>query len=218
MQKLNILLRILQNPVVAIVRADDSEQALRLADACIAGGITALEVSLTTPAGIDVIRTLVERYGDGVVIGAGTVLDTETARLSILAGARFLLSPSLDEAVIRTCNRYQVVSMPGVATATEVVRAMEAGADIVKVFPGEAFGPGYLKALRAPLPHAPLMPSGGVTLENLASWFANGAVAVGVGGSITGQGHGSDLEEVTRAARTFVEACGRIRAKADAQP
>jgi 2-dehydro-3-deoxyphosphogluconate aldolase / (4S)-4-hydroxy-2-oxoglutarate aldolase len=213
MHKLNILQGILRNPIVAIVRAADPDQAVRLADACVAGGITALEVSLTTPDGLDVIRTLVKRHGDTAVIGAGTVLDTETARLSILAGARFILSPSLDEGVIRTCNRYQVVSMPGVATATEVVKAMEAGADIVKVFPGDAFGPAYLKALSAPLPHAPLMPSGGVTLENLAAWFACGAVAVGVGGSLTGHGASGNFQEVTNAAQAFVSAYGRIPAK-----
>ncbi|WP_304796758.1 bifunctional 2-keto-4-hydroxyglutarate aldolase/2-keto-3-deoxy-6-phosphogluconate aldolase [Lacisediminimonas sp.] len=211
MQKFNILSSILQNPIIGIVRASDADAALQLADACIAGGITALEVSLTTPDGLDIIRSLVKRYGDNAVIGAGTVLDAATVRLAILAGARFILSPSFDPEVIQTCSRYQIVSMPGVATATEVVKAMEIGADIVKVFPGDAFGPTYLKALRAPLPHAPLMPSGGVTLENMETWFACGAVAVGVGGSLTAPGASGDYEKVTDNAKAFVSALKRIQ-------
>lgn len=212
MQKFNILRRILENPIVGIVRAADPESAHRLAGACVAGGITSLEVSLTTPDGLDVIRNLNKCHYESVAIGAGTVLDTETARMAILAGASFILSPSFDQHVIQTCNRYQVVSMPGVATATEVVKAMEAGADIIKVFPGDVFGPAYLKALRAPLPHAPLMPSGGVTLENMEAWFANGAVAVGVGGSLTGPGAAGDYEKVTENAKAFVQELNRIRA------
>ncbi|WP_292932556.1 bifunctional 2-keto-4-hydroxyglutarate aldolase/2-keto-3-deoxy-6-phosphogluconate aldolase [Noviherbaspirillum sp.] len=215
MQKLTILNAILQNPIVGIIRAPDADAALQLADACITGGITVLEVSLTTPDGLDVIRSLVKRYGNDAMIGAGTVLDAATARLSILAGSRFILSPSFDVEVIQTCNRYQVVSMPGVATATEVVKAMESGADIVKVFPGDAFGPAYLKALRAPLPHAPLMPSGGVTLENMDAWFACGAVAVGVGGSLTAPGASGDYEKVTENAKAFVRALSQIRARSN---
>jgi 2-dehydro-3-deoxyphosphogluconate aldolase/(4S)-4-hydroxy-2-oxoglutarate aldolase len=211
MQKFQILSRILQNPIIGIVRSADADVALRLADACMAGGVNVLEVSLTTPGGLEVIRTLVKRHGSHALIGAGTVLDTGTASMAILAGAKFILSPSFNEAVIRTCSRYQVVSMPGVATATEVVNAMEAGADIVKVFPGEVYGPSYLKALRAPLPHAPLMPSGGVSLENMEAWFACGAVAVGVGGSLTGPGINGDYDKVTDRARELVHELRRIQ-------
>ncbi len=124
MQKFNILRGILQNPIIAIVRAESADAALQMAEACIAGGITALEVSLTTPDGLDVIKKLVQRHGSKVLAGAGTVLDAETARMAILAGARFILSPSFDVGVIRTCNRYQILSMPGVATPTEIVTAM----------------------------------------------------------------------------------------------
>jgi 2-dehydro-3-deoxyphosphogluconate aldolase/(4S)-4-hydroxy-2-oxoglutarate aldolase len=213
MQKFNILRRILQNPIIAIVRAESADAAIQMAEACIAGGITALEVSLTTPDGLDVIKKLVQRHGSKVLAGAGTVLDAETARMAILAGARFILSPSFDVGVIRTCNRYQILSMPGVATPTEIVTSMEAGADIVKVFPGDAFGPEYLKALRAPLPHAPLMPSGGVSLENMEAWFSCGSVAVGVGSSLTGPGTHGDYKKVTENARAFVDALGRIQAR-----
>ena len=212
MHKLKILNRILQTPLVAIIRAPDAQAAIQLAEACIAGGITVLEVSLTTPGGLGVISELVERHGATAVIGAGTVLDPETARMAILAGARFILSPAVDLGVIRTCNRYQVISMPGASTATEVVRAMEAGADIVKIFPADAFGPAHLKALRAPLPQAPLMPSGGVSAENMAAWFACGAVAVGVGGSLTAPGAIGDYAQVTENARQFIKVMQKILA------
>lgn len=213
MQKLHTLNAILRTPLIGIIRADHAATALSLADACIAGGVTNLEVSLTTPGGLEVIRELAQRHGDTAVIGAGTVLDDATARLAILAGARFLLAPNFDPAVVQTCNRYQVVSMPGVSSASEVVRAMEAGADIVKIFPGDAFGPAYLKALLAPLPQAPLMPSGGVTLDNMAAWFACGAVAVSVGGSLTAAGLSGDYGKVTEHARSFMAALREMQAR-----
>lgn len=211
MMKFNILRRILGNPMVAIVRADTTEGALKIAKACIDGGVTALEVSFTTPRALSIINALAKDYGEEIVIGAGTILDAETGRMAILEGAQFILSPSFDSTVVRLCNRYQVVSMPGVATATEVVCAMESGADIIKVFPGDAFGPEYLKALRAPLPQAPLMPSGGVTLQNLSAWFSNGAVAVGVGSSLTGPATQGNYAGVTDNARSFVQALQEIR-------
>lgn len=206
MMKFNILKRILENPVVAIVRTSNTADAIRMAEACLEGGVTALEVSLTTPGGLSVIRELVVKHGSQALIGAGTVLDSETARIAILEGSQFILSPSFDPSVIMTCSRYQVISMPGVATATEVVSAMEAGADIIKVFPGDAYGPDYFSALRAPLPQAPLMPSGGVSLENIQGWFDSGAVAVGVGGSLTKPGLHGDFEQVRKNAEAFIAA------------
>jgi 2-dehydro-3-deoxyphosphogluconate aldolase/(4S)-4-hydroxy-2-oxoglutarate aldolase len=211
MYKLKILQRIIDAGIIGIVRANSGNAALQMAQACIDGGVTTLEISFTTPDTLDVIKLLRQRHGEAVLVGAGTVLDAETARIAILAGAQFILAPNLNEGVIRTCSRYQVVSMPGVSTATEVVQALEAGADIVKVFPGDTFGPAYFKALQAPLPHAPLMPSGGVSLENLETWFANGAVAVGVGGSLTAPGALGDYAGVTANARAFVGALSRIQ-------
>lgn len=210
MYKFSILQRIYKEGIIAIIRADSVEDALKMSDACIDGGVTCLEISFTTPDTPDVIKTLSKRYADKALIGAGTVLDAETARIAILSGSKFVLAPNLNLEVIQTCNRYQVVSMPGVATATEVVHAMEAGADIIKVFPGEAFGAGYLKVLRAPLPQAPLMPSGGVTLENTKDWFENGAVAVGVGSGMTGPAKTGDYAAVTANARNFVELLTKI--------
>ncbi len=211
MLKHEIFQGIVARRMVAIVRADSAEAALSMAEACIAGGITALEVAFTTPDTLDVIRALRQRHGAGVMLGAGTVLDPETARLAILAGAQFIISPSVNLDTIRLCQRYQVLSMPGVMTPTEIVGALEAGADIVKIFPAEVFGPAYIKALRAPLPQAPLMPTGGVSVDNLAAWFANGALAVGIGSSLTGPAADGDYGAVTTRARAFVACMDGIK-------
>lgn len=211
MLKHAIFQTILERRMVAIVRADTFDAALQMADACIAGGITALEVAFTTPDTLEVIKTLRLRHGPEVLLGAGTVLDPETARLAILAGARFIISPSVNLDTIRLCQRYQVLSMPGVMTPTEIVTALEAGADIIKIFPAEVFGPAYIKALRAPLPLAPLMPTGGVSVDNLAAWFENGALAVGIGSSLTGPAASGDYQAVTARARAFVERMALIK-------
>ncbi len=216
MLKLHILQRIVDQGLVAIIRADSGAAAFQLAQACIDGGITALEVALTTPDGLDVIKQLDQRYGAQVLIGAGTVLDPETARLAILAGARFIISPSVNLATIAMCQRYQVAAMPGALTPAEIMMALEAGADIIKVFPAETFGPGYIKALRAPLPQLPLMPTGGVTLDNLAHWFDNGSVAVGVGSSLTGPASAGDYAKVTTLARAFVARMASVRQSGNA--
>ncbi len=202
---------ILDRGMVAIVRADAADAALRLAEACIAGGMDALEIAFTTPDTLEVIKELRLRHGDKVLLGAGTVLDAETARLAILAGAKFIISPNVNADTIRMCQRYQVLAMPGAMTPTEILAALEAGADIIKIFPAEAFSPAYVKALRAPLPQAPLMPTGGVTLENLHQWFENGAVAVGIGGSLTGPAATGDYGAVTAKASAFVQRMVEIR-------
>lgn len=211
MLKFELLQTVLERAMVAIVRADSADAALQLAEACIAGGMTALEVAFTTPDTLEVLRTLRARHGAALLLGAGTVLDAETARAAILAGAQMIISPSVDLATIALCRRYQVLSMPGALTPTEIVTAMQAGADIVKVFPAEMFGPAYIKALRAPLPQAPLMPTGGVSVDNLGEWFANGAVAVGIGGSLTGPGAAGDYAAVTSRARLFTERMDDVR-------
>jgi 2-dehydro-3-deoxyphosphogluconate aldolase/(4S)-4-hydroxy-2-oxoglutarate aldolase len=205
MYKHELMRTLLRQPMVAIVRAQTADAALTLAEACIAGGMTALEVAFTTPDTLDVLRTLRQRHGERLLLGAGTVLDPETARLAILAGAQMIISPAVSVETIRLCQRYQVLSMPGALTPTEIMAAMEAGADLVKVFPAETMGPAYLQALRAPLPQAPLMPTGGVTVENLHEWFANGALAVGIGGGLSGPAAQGDYRAVTERARRFVE-------------
>lgn len=190
--------------IVGIIRDKNPEVALASARACIAGGIKCLEVALTTPDGLEVIRTLNKEAGDDVVIGAGTVLDAETARHAIFAGAKFLLSPSVDTEVITLCNRYQVVSVPGAFSPTEVVTALSAGADIVKIFPAEFVGPHYLKSIASPLPQALFMPSGGVSLDNIGAWFDAGAYAVGIGGSLTSGAKTGDFAAITALAAKYV--------------
>ena len=161
-------------------------QAARIAHACVEGGIQALEVTFTVPNAAAAIAELTERYpSTQVAIGAGTVLDAETARTAILAGAQFVVSPASDAATARLCRRYQVAYLPGAGTASEIIRALEDGADIVKVFPGEVLGPAFVKAVRGPLPHAPLMPTGGVSVETAEQWIRAGCVALGVGGELT---------------------------------
>jgi 2-dehydro-3-deoxyphosphogluconate aldolase/(4S)-4-hydroxy-2-oxoglutarate aldolase len=146
-----------------------------------------------------------------MVIGAGTVLDPETARVAILAGAQFLVSPALSPETARLSNRYQIPYMPGAATAREVVEAMECGAEIIKVFPGETLGPAFIKAIQAPLPQASLMPTGGVSLENARTWIAAGAVALGVGGNLIAGAKTGDYASITGLARRFIAAIQQAR-------
>jgi 2-dehydro-3-deoxyphosphogluconate aldolase/(4S)-4-hydroxy-2-oxoglutarate aldolase len=208
--KLKVLSRIIESGMVAIVRAESSEEAGRIAEACALGGVAALEVTFTVPGAAGVIESLVKRSGD-LVIGAGTVLDPETARVAILAGAQFIVSPSVNPETARLCNRYQVPYLPGAGTVGEVVEAMECGADIVKIFPGETLGPAFVKAVKAPLPQANLMPTGGVSIDNVAAWIAAGSIAVGVGGSLTAGAKTGDFQAITNLARRFVQAIQQAR-------
>ncbi|MFI7243497.1 bifunctional 4-hydroxy-2-oxoglutarate aldolase/2-dehydro-3-deoxy-phosphogluconate aldolase [Streptomyces qinglanensis] len=185
----------LEQRVLAIVRADSYEKAAATADILLAAGLTSLEVSLTTPYALDAISTLRRETGEDVVIGAGTVLDGASARLAVDAGARFLVAPALDEEVIRTGHRYGVPVFPGVATPTEAVRALELGADGLKLFPAAQHGPGWLRDVRAALPQAPFLPTGGITLEEAPEWIAAGAVACGMGSALT---DGHDRESTTK--------------------
>ena len=198
--------------VVAVIRGNTPAEAVEISEACIAGGVTAIEVAFTTPRAHEAILTLSEKYKDNadVVIGAGTVLDAETARLAIINGAAFVVSPAFDEATIKKCNRYRVACMPGTTTIQGVIQALELGADIVKVFPGEVVGSKFIKAVKGPLPQAQMMPTGGVSIDNVAEWFKAGAVAVGAGGALTGGG--KSLAEITETAKKFVAAVAAARA------
>ena len=198
--------------VVAVIRGNTPAEAVEISEAWIAGGVTAIEVAFTTPRAHEAILTLSEKYKDNadVVIGAGTVLDAETARLAIINGAAFVVSPAFDEATIKMCNRYRVACMPGTTTIQGVIQALELGADIVKVFPGEVVGSKFIKAVKGPLPQAQMMPTGGVSIDNVAEWFKAGAVAVGAGGALTGGG--KSLAEITETAKKFVAAVAAARA------
>jgi 2-dehydro-3-deoxyphosphogluconate aldolase/(4S)-4-hydroxy-2-oxoglutarate aldolase len=178
------LTRVLQCGIVAVIRAQRGEQLVEVARALHAGGVDVMEVTFTVPRAAHVLECVADELGDQILLGAGTVLDSETARTAFLAGAEFIVSPNTDAKVIRLCRRYGKLAMPGAFTPTEVVRAFEAGADVVKVFPCDVGGPGYLKALHGPLPHIPLMPTGGISLENAAAYLQAGACALGVGGSL----------------------------------
>jgi len=207
MKKLSAMLRIVESGVIAVVRAESSEQALKIADAVMAGGVKAIEITMTVPGALQVIAELARQYPpEDLLVGAGTVLDAESAVACILAGAEFLVSPALDPSMIRAAHRYQKVCMAGAATPGEVIAAMETGCDFVKLFPGSLFGPEGARAIKGPLPQAPLVPTGGVSLENVAEWIRAGCEAVGVGGELTKGARSGDYQSVTAAARQFTEA------------
>ena len=203
--KIEVWNQIVRSGLVAVIRAENPDQAASIAEACALGGVGALEITFTVPGATRVIELLAKKCSGKILLGAGTVLDPETARIAILAGAQFVVSPSLNPETARLCNRYQIPYIPGAATVREVVEAMECGADIVKVFPGETLGPAFVKAVKGPLPQAQLMPTGGVSLENISDWIKAGSVAVGVGGSLTAGEKSGDYASITQRAQQFVE-------------
>ena len=212
MLKVKVLSRVIESGLVAIVRTDSPDQAARIADACAEGGVAALEITFTVPGAASVISDLARRYRpDQITIGAGTVLDPETARAAILAGAQFLVSPALNPATARLANRYQIPYMPGADNVRDVIEAMECGADIIKVFPGETLGPEFIKAVKAPLPQASLMPTGGVSIDNAATWIKAGAMALGVGGNLIAGAKTGDFASITALSRRFIEAIREAR-------
>jgi 2-dehydro-3-deoxyphosphogluconate aldolase/(4S)-4-hydroxy-2-oxoglutarate aldolase len=197
---------------VAIVRTHNSSQASRIVEACAEGGAAAIEITFTVPGAAAVIEELVRRYpARQMTLGAGTVLDPETARIAILAGAQFVVSPSLNAETARLCNRYQIPYLPGAGTIGEIVEALESGADIIKIFPGETLGPAFVKAARAPLPQASLMPTGGVSIDNAAEWIRAGSVALGVGGHLTAGANTGDFKSITDLTRRFIVAIAEAR-------
>lgn len=214
MDRLEVVQRIIDCGVVAVVRAENSEQALKIAEAVKAGGIDAIEITMTVPGALDVIRELSKAYPNGeIVIGAGTVLDAETARAAMLAGAEFFVSPIFDPEMVRLCNRYRKVTMPGAMSVKEIVQVMESGADFVKLFPGSTLGPSFVKAIKGPLPQAMIVPTGGVSLENVGEWIKAGCPAVGVGGELTKGAKTGDYAVVEETARKFVEAVKQAKGK-----
>ena len=210
--KERVLSRIRETGLVAVVRAESAEQAEKIAEALAAGGVEAIEITFTVPGAAEVIQSLATKYKAGeILIGAGTVLDPETARIAILQGAQYIVSPCLNVETVKLCNRYNVACIPGAMTLKETVEAIEAGGDIVKIFPGELFGPAIIKAIRGPLPYALLMPTGGVSLDNVADWFKAGSVAVGVGSTLTAGAKTGDYASVTAVAKQFVEKIKKAR-------
>ncbi len=211
--KSDIVRDLLKCGVIAVIRANDYEEAAKLADCCVKGGIVGLEITFTVPGADEVIAKLAAKKDAGYIVGAGTVLDAPTARIAILKGAKFIVSPAFDKEVAELCNLYQVPYMPGCYTITEVTTALKAGADVIKIFPGSAASPSYFKAVHGPLPQANLMPTGGVDIGNAADWIKAGAVAVGTGSSLTAPAKKGDYEGVVANAAAFVKAVADARAK-----
>lgn len=210
MNKIETLARIQQVGVVAVVRASSVEEAEKITEACIAGGVAAIELTFTVPHAERLIEAMSDKYGKSgeIIIGAGTVMDAPTARIAILAGAQYIVSPYFDPETVKLCNRHGVASMPGVFTPTECVAAMECGADILKIFPGDVAGPAFIKSMLGPVPYAQMMPSGGVDVDNVADWIKAGAVAVGAGSSLIAGAKTGDFQKITETGKLFVE---RIR-------
>jgi len=206
MDKEKVITRITDAGIVAVVRASSGEDAIKIAEACIEGGVPAIELTFTVPMAHKVIEQLATRYTNGeIILGAGTVMDSETARIAILSGAEYVVSPALDEDTIKLCNRYAVPCMPGVMTLKDVIKALELGCDIIKLFPGEAFGPSMVKAIKGPIPQANIMPTGGVNVDNVDQWFKAGVVAVGAGSALTAGAKTGDYKLITETAKKFVE-------------
>ncbi len=184
MNKEQNLRRVLDCGVVAVVRSPDSGALVEACRALADGGVTVVEITMTVPDALDVVRAVRRALGDRVLLGAGTILDSETARAALLAGAEYLVAPTVNLDVIRLCQRYDKLVMPGAFTPTEILAAWEAGADIVKVFPAEVVGPAFFRAVRGPLPQIRMMPTGGVDLTTAAEFLKAGACCLGVGSQL----------------------------------
>jgi 2-dehydro-3-deoxyphosphogluconate aldolase/(4S)-4-hydroxy-2-oxoglutarate aldolase len=208
MKDIEVLNGIKEQGVCAIVRGTSADSLFRISEALIEGGVKTIEVTFNTPGAAQMIEELVKKYGNEVLIGAGTVLDSETARTAILSGASFILSPTLNVEMIKTCSRYSVLAVPGIATPTEALTAWENGARIVKVFPAGVFGPNYIKQLKGPLPQIDMMAVGAVNLDNLGEFIKAGACSAGIGGELVNKKLVDEgkFDEITRRAKAFVNA------------
>jgi len=207
------LSRLADTGVVAVLRGVEADQLIEITDALREGGVTTVEITADTPDVAGKLGEVTGSFGDEVVVGTGTVLDSETARTTLMAGAEFVVSPSLHEDVIETCNRYGAVTAPGVMTPTEAIRGYEAGADFVKVFPAKTVGPAHLGAMKGPLGQIPMMPTGGVSPDNAGDYVEAGAFAVGAGGSLVDYdaAERGDYESITETARGFVQVVEEAR-------
>jgi len=213
MSRYDDLQRVLKCGLVAIIRASSGEQLVSVARALYEGGVDVIEVTFTVPNAVEVLTAVKKELGKHILLGAGTVLDPETARTALLAGAQFLVSPTVNLDVIKLALRYDKLMMPGAYTPTEVLTAWEAGADVIKVFPAEIGGPPYLKALKGPLPQVRLMPTGGVNLQTLPEFLKAGACAVGLGSSLVEKDavERGDMSRIRDLARQYVELMAKCR-------
>ncbi len=215
MFKMRVLNALKKCGVVAVVRGTTKEIGVKISESCIKGNVKAIEVTYTNKFANDIIRELSEKHSncEDVVIGAGTVLDSETARMAILAGAEYIVSPSFSKETATLCNRYNVPYIPGVMTINEIVLAYESGVDVVKLFPGNAFGQGYISAVKAPLPHANVMVTGGVNLGNIDTWAKAGASIVGIGGELNKLGEAGKFDDIVSTCKEYIEKLNQARSK-----
>ena len=214
MSRLQVLREVENTGVVAVIRMKEADKLRAVIDALLEGGVRALELTMTVPGAIGLIEEIAKTLPGEFQLGAGTVLDPETARQVILAGAKYIVAPTLNLKTIEMCHRYDVAIMPGCFTPTEILTAWEAGADVIKVFPATALGPAYFKDVRAPLPQVRLMPTGGVTMENAGEWIKAGAVAIGVGSALvdTKAIAAGNFAQITKNAKSLIESVRAARA------
>ena len=215
MIKINTLKVLADCGVVAVVRGNSKEVGVEISKSCIKGGVKAIEVTYTNKFANDIIKELSEEFAnqDDIIIGAGTVLDPETARSAMLAGAKYIVSPGFDRETAKICNRYKIPYIPGVMTINEIISAHEVGVDFVKLFPGSVFGQGYIKAIKGPLPYANIMVTGGVNLDNIDSWIKAGVDSVGIGGELNKLGEEGKFEEITSICKSYITKLNEARGK-----
>jgi 2-dehydro-3-deoxyphosphogluconate aldolase/(4S)-4-hydroxy-2-oxoglutarate aldolase len=212
---MGLLQEIIESGVVAVIRGAQPDTIIPIAKSLAAGGVKAIEITAETPGAISLIEKVTCELGDQIIAGAGTVLDPETARSAIMYGAKFIFSPTINKETIKIAKRYGIISVPGAFTPTEILTGYECGADLIKVFPANILGPGYLKDVHGPLPHIPLMPTGGINLENTGSYIKAGAVAVGVGSTLVNTKEVMDedyFRNLTAKAQSFIEQVKLARA------
>lgn len=215
LKKVTILEKIVASGIVAVIRGESPQKAAKTAEAVIKGGVKGIELTFTVPQIDKVIAELSDKYHDSeVAVGAGTVLDATSARIAILAGAEFIVSPSFNIEVAKICNLYQIPYVPGCMTVTEVQTALSYGVDIIKLFPGSVTGSKMINAIHGPLPDVNIMPTGGVSLDNMEDWFKAGAIVVGTGSNLTGAADQDDFETVTTMAEKYTSKLTELRRNA----
>ncbi|GEN50845.1 bifunctional 2-keto-4-hydroxyglutarate aldolase/2-keto-3-deoxy-6-phosphogluconate aldolase [Alkalibacterium pelagium] len=211
-KKQAILTRLKDNYLFAVIRGRSAEEATRISEAVFEGGIKNIEVTFTTPQADESIRDLARKFaGTDMVVGAGTVMDAITARIAIIAGAEFIVSPNMVPEISAVCNTYGIPYLPGCGTVTEVADALATGVEVVKVFPGGILGPAFIKNVHGPIPHVEMMPSGGVSLDNMDQWIDNGAWAVGIGSALTKDLKTQGYSSVTEQAQAFVQKYNEVK-------
>ncbi|WP_428911079.1 bifunctional 2-keto-4-hydroxyglutarate aldolase/2-keto-3-deoxy-6-phosphogluconate aldolase [Niallia sp. Krafla_26] len=211
MQKFEVLNEIHKGYLVAVIRGKNKEDAVEISKQAFQGGIRSLEITFSTPGAEEAIAELVSLGDPNMIVGAGTVLDAETARIAIMKGARYIVSPHFSSEIATVCNRYAIPYLPGCGSVTEIMQALESGVDVVKLFPGSLMGPGFIKDVKGPIPHVEVMPSGGVSIDNIDKWVNNGAFAVGIGSALTKGVTDGDYSSVQQVARTFADKLASIK-------